>query len=133
MFFLLLGLLKHHISFSVGIHVLQQIDSGLVFLAPRRFTSLPLLCVFRSHQAFNHSLVGSLVLLALVVVLLQFNNFPLAGLFLHFFQSFQSRFPFKGLLQHDLIPCLLGILSEFSDVPFLGIVLDEFEVAFSVQ
>lgn len=133
LFFLLLGLLEHDIVLAVRVYILEQIDSRLVFLSPGSFTRLPLLGVFGSHEIFNHALVCSLVLLALVVVLLQLDDLAFASLLLHLLQAFQSCFSLERLCKHLLVAILLGILSKLANMPFLGIMLGELEVALSVQ
>ncbi len=64
-------LLEQDILLTILVHVLKQVDSGLVLTTPLLFTGIPLLLILFLGKSVDIALVSSLVVLHLVVVLLE--------------------------------------------------------------
>ena len=77
--FFLHCLLQQDVLLAVLVHVLQQVDSGLVLTAPLLLTGVPLLLVFVLSELINVSLISLLVILHVVVMLLQLLDFRAAS------------------------------------------------------
>ena len=77
--FFLHCLLQQDVLLAVLVHVLEQVDSGLVLTAPLLLTGIPLLLVFVLSELVNVALVSLLVVLHVVVMLLQLLDFCAAG------------------------------------------------------
>ena len=72
-------LLEKNVSFAVLVHILQQVDTGLILASPLLLAVVPLLLILYLGQLINVALVGSLVRRLLVVVLLELLNLATAG------------------------------------------------------
>ena len=55
------SLLKKDVLFTILVHILQEVDTGLVFTAPLLLTIIPLFLVFLLSKTFDHTLILSLV------------------------------------------------------------------------
>ena len=55
------SLLEKDVLFTILVHILQEVDTGLVFTAPLLLTIIPLFLVFLLSKIFNHFLMSGLV------------------------------------------------------------------------
>ena len=55
------SLLEEDVLFAILVHILQEVDTGLVFTAPLLLTIIPLFLVFYLSKIFNHFLMSGLV------------------------------------------------------------------------
>lgn len=133
LFFPLFSLFEQNILFAVGVHILEQVNSGLVLSPPLLLACIPLLCIFLGNKVINHLFVSCLVNASLVVVLLKLDHLSLSRLLLFFFETFKRSFSSKSLFKHSLVTLLLGKVCQLSDLLLLSIVLDQLKVALTVQ
>lgn len=73
------SLLKEDVLFAILVHILQEVDTGLVLTTPLLLTSIPLFLVFLLNKSFNLALVRSLVRSSILVMLLELLDFPTAS------------------------------------------------------
>ena len=73
------SLLKEDVLFAILVHILQEVDTGLVLTTPLLLTSIPLFLVFLLNKSFNLTLVRSLVRSSILVMLLELLDFPTAS------------------------------------------------------
>lgn len=106
--FLFTSLLEHNISLAVSVYVLQEIDAGLVFSAPLLFPRFPLLSVLDCNQIIDHLFISGFILLALIVIFLQFKDILFTGFPFQLFEPFKSCLSLKRLFEHRLITLLLS-------------------------
>ena len=55
------SLLEKDVLLAILVHILQEVDTGLVFTAPLLLTIIPLFLVFYLSKIFNHFLMSGLV------------------------------------------------------------------------
>jgi len=85
-------LFQENIGFTVLIHVLQKIHTGLIFASPLRLSCIPLFFIFLLSKLVNMAFVGGFIVLDFVVVLLQFLDFSTTGEALCLFKFLHSTF-----------------------------------------
>ena len=73
------SLLEEDVLLAILVHILQEVDTGLVFTTPLLLTSIPLFLVFLLNKSFNLALVRSLVRSSILVMLLELLDFPTAS------------------------------------------------------
>ena len=126
-------LLQKHISLSISIHILQQINLCLVFSSPLLLSCLPYLVALLGNQAVNHSLVGLLVTSHLIVVTLELLDLLSAGQPLIRLQLFHCLLPCKGISQQILVSQSILVLGLLSQLLLSGVMRDELQIALTVQ
>ena len=70
------SLLKKDVLFTILVHILQEVDTGLVFAAPLLLTIIPLFLVFLLSKIFNHSLMSGPIRRSILVMPLELLNLP---------------------------------------------------------
>ena len=70
------SLLKKDVLFTILVHILQKVDTGLVFAAPLLLTIIPLFLVFLLSKIFNHSLMSGPIRRSILVMPLELLNLP---------------------------------------------------------
>ena len=70
------SLLEKDVLLAILIHILQEIDTGLVLTAPLLFTSIPLFFVFLLSKTIDHALIFGPVRDCILVMLLELLDFP---------------------------------------------------------
>ena len=55
------SLLEEDVLLAILVHILQEVDTGLVLTTPLLLTSIPLFLVFLLSKTFDHTLILSLV------------------------------------------------------------------------
>ena len=73
------SLLEEDVLLAILVHILQEVDTGLVLTTPLLLTSIPLFLVFLLNKSFNLALVRSLVRSSILVMLLELLDFPTAS------------------------------------------------------
>lgn len=73
------SLLEEDVLLAILVHILQEVDTGLVFTTPLLLTSIPLFLVFLLNKSFNLALIRSLVRSSILVMLLELLDFPTAS------------------------------------------------------
>ena len=73
------SLLKKDVLFTILVHILQEVDTGLVFAAPLLLTIIPLFLVFLLSKIFNHSLMSGPIRRSILVMPLELLNLPAAS------------------------------------------------------
>ena len=73
------SLLEEDVLLAILVHILQEVDTGLVLTTPLLLTSIPLFLVFLLNKSFNLALVSSLVRSSILVMLLELLDFPTAS------------------------------------------------------
>ena len=79
------SLLKKDVLFAILVHILQEVDTGLVFTAPLLLTIIPLFLVFLLSKIFNHFLMSGLVRRSILVMPLELLDLPATSQSLSFF------------------------------------------------
>lgn len=125
--------LQHDVSFSIRVNIFHQVNLGLVLAAPLLLSGVPLLSVLIGNQLINHLLVGALIRLLLVVVSLELLDLPTASQSLVSLNLLNLSLVVESLVKKLLIAIQLHLLSMLSQLLLSGIVLDEFQVALTVQ
>ena len=88
------SLLEKDVLLAILIHILQEIDTGLVLTAPLLFTSIPLFFVLLLSKILDHALIRSPVRCSILVMLLELLDFPAASQSLSLF-----------MITHGLLLC----------------------------
>ena len=73
------SLLEEDVLLAILVHILQEVDTGLVFTTPLLLTSIPLFLVLLLNKSFNLTLVRGLVRCGILVMLLELLDFPTAS------------------------------------------------------
>ena len=73
------SLLEEDVLLAILVHILQEVDTGLVLTTPLLLTSIPLFLVFLLNKSFNLALVRGLVRSSILVMLLELLDFPTAS------------------------------------------------------
>ena len=73
------SLLEEDVLLAILVHILQEVDTGLVLTTPLLLASIPLFLVFLLNKSFNLALVRSLVRSSILVMLLELLDFPTAS------------------------------------------------------
>jgi len=131
--FVLHRLLQKDVLLAVLIHVLEQVDTGLVLSAPLLLTRVPLLLVFNLGKIINHLLVGRLVRLGVLVVRLEFLDFTSASESLLLFNLLDSTLTLQRCTQEHLITVSLDLLGLLTELLLHSVVLNELEVALAIE
>lgn len=130
---LLSRLLQQNILLARLIHILEQVDLGLLLSLPLSLAHLILSLSLLLHASINGSLVGSLVTLRLLVVLLQLNDLLSLLLSFHFLEFLQCPLARQVGSEQLLVSVLLSLLLDCSQLTLGSVVVDEFNVALAVQ
>ena len=93
---LLHGLLEKDVLLSILVHVLEEVDTSLVFSTPLLLTCVPLLLVLFLSKCLKMALLCCLVSLNVLVVALQFLDLVAAGQTLSSFEVFNSLLTLEG-------------------------------------
>lgn len=131
--FFLHCLLQQDVLLAVLVHVLQQVDSGLVLTAPLLLTGVPLLLVFVLSKLINVSLISLLVILHVVVMLLQLLDFRAASQSLLHLDLLDGLFTLDSGLEEHLVSIAVQVSGLLSQLLLSGVVRNELQVALSVE
>lgn len=130
---LLHRLLQKDVLLAVLIHVLKQVDTGLVLSAPLLLTSIPLLLVFNLGKIINHLLVGLLVRLGVLVVRLEFLDFVSSSHSLLQLDLLNSTLTIQCSAQEHLVTVSFNLLGLLTELLLHRVVLNELEVALAIK
>ena len=125
--------LQHDVSFSVGVHILHQVDLGLVLTSPLLLSSIPLFGILVSDQLVDHFLVSTLVRCLLVVVSLKFLNLTTASQSLVSLKLLNLSFVGKSLVKELLITIEFSLLGLLSKLLLGSIMLNKLKVTLAVK
>ena len=125
--------LEMDVGLAVGIHVLHQVDLGLVLTAPLVLPRVPLASVLIGHQLVDHLLVGALVVGHLAVVSLQLYDFLAAGQTLSSLNRLDLLLVGDSRIQKLLVSLELALLSLLAKLLLRSVVLDQLQVPLTVQ
>lgn len=126
-------LLQFNVSFTVLVHILQQVNASLVLTTPLLLSHVPLLIVFFSNEAVNHLLVSFFIGFLLLVVVLKLNSLLSDFGLLSSFSISDCLFVSKRFSEQILISLFLVGLSLPSKKLLSLVVVNQFKVALSVQ
>jgi len=126
-------LLQLDISITVLVNVLEKVGASLVFASPLSLTGVPLLLILVSNEAFDHSLVFFLVVLALLVEALKSHDLFTSGESLLLLKSSDSFLSFESSSEHVLITSFIKLKSSSVESTFLFVVSNKVLVALSVE
>ena len=118
---------------TILIHVLEQVDPGLVFTAPLLLPSIPLLVVLDLSQMVDHLFVGGLVVLRLLIVSLELLDLPTARHALFLLDLFDRTLTLQRSLQEQLIPVKFLLVGLLSELLFSCIVCNEFKITLAIE
>ena len=131
--FFLQSLLEKNVLFTVLIHVLEEVNTGLVFTSPLLLTSIPLLLVLLLRKFINSALVGCSVTCSVLIMSLEFLDLPTSSVALFLLILLNSCFTVKSLIKKHLIAVLLLLSSSFSKLLFGGVMANKLQVSFAVK
>lgn len=131
--FLLHCLLEQNVSLALLVHVLQQVDAGLVFSAPLLFAGVPLLFVLDLCQLFSVALDSVLVICNFLVVALELLDFTTAGKSFIGFNLLDVSLTFKGSLKEHLIASALVLSCSLAKLLLGSVVRNELEIPLTVE
>lgn len=131
--FFLQCLLQQDVLLAVLVHVLEQVDSGLVLTAPLLLAGVPLLLVFVLSELINVALVGHLVALHVVVMLLQFLDFRAAGKSLLHLDLLDRLFALESGIKENLVSIAVQLSGLLSQLLLSCVMRNELQVALSVE
>ena len=126
-------LLQQDVVLAVLVHVLQQVDTGLIFASPLLLAGVPLLLVLLLSEFVDVLLESLLVAFNSVVVLLELLDLPTAGKSLISFELLDVALARQSLIEEHLIAVLLLHLSMLAELLLSGVVADELKVPLAVQ
>jgi len=126
-------LLQLDVSLTVLVNVLEKVGASLVFASPLSLTGVPLLLILVSNEAFDHSLVFFLVVLALLVESLESHNLLTSGESLLLLKVSDGLLSFESSSEHVLITSFFKCKSSGVESTFLFVVSNEVLVALSVE
>ena len=131
--FFLHCLLQQDVLLAVLVHVLEQVDSGLVLTAPLLLTGIPLLLVFVLSELVNVALVSLLVVLHVVVMLLQLLDFCAAGKSLLVLDLLNGLFALESGVKEHLVSIAVQLSGLLSQLLLSSVVRNELQVTLSVE
>ena len=70
------SLLEEDVLLAILVHILQEVDTGLVLTAPLLLTIIPLFLVFLRSKSINHALILGLVGNSILVMPLELLDLP---------------------------------------------------------
>ena len=126
-------LLQEHILLPIGIHILHQVDLGLVFSSPLLLSSLPNLIALLRYKIFNHLFICLLVRCLLLVIRLKFLDLTTSCQSLIFFKLLQCLLFIESCAKELLVTNSLFIISLFSQLFLSCIMGNELKVTLTVQ
>ena len=127
------SLLQQDVLFTVLVHVLEQVDTGLVLTTPLLLTSVPLLFVFNLSELVDHLLVRLLVRLRVLVMSLEFLDLSATSQAFFKLNLLDSTFTLQCSFKQNLVATAFSLLSLFSELLLEGVVLDQLEVTLAVE
>ena len=131
--FFLQSLLEKNVLLTVLIHVLEEVDTGLVFTSPLLFTSVPLLLVFLLSKFINSAFVGGSIACRVLIMGLEFLDLPTSFQTLILLVLLDSLLTTKGLVKEHLIAALLLLASSFSKLLLGGVMGNQLQVSLAVK
>jgi len=131
--FSLLGLLEKNVLFSGMVHVLEQVDSGLLLAIPLSLSHFVLSLGLGLDKGVYFFFVGVLVLLSLLVVLLELNDLLSSLESLRLLQLGESLFPGESIIKEVLVSLLIMLDLNLSQLTLSLIMLYQFKVPLSVK
>ena len=126
-------LLQKDISLTVLVHVLEEVDAGLVFTTPLLLPRIPLLGVLLGRKLFDVLSVRRLVVPLLVVVLLELLNLAPPGHALLFLYLLQGLLLGEGLVEEDPVALTVQLVGLLTQLLLGCVVRDELKVALAVE
>lgn len=127
------SLLEKNVLLTVLIHVLEEVDTGLVFTSPLLFTSVPLLLVFLLSKFIDSAFVGGSIACRVLIMGLEFLDLSASFQTFILLVLFDSLLTSKGLLKEHFIAVLLLLASSFSKLLFGGVMGDQLQVSLAVK
>lgn len=131
--FFLQSLLEKNVLLTVLIHVLEEVDTGLVFTSPLLFTSIPLLLVFLLSKFINSAFVGGSIACRVLIMGLEFLDLATSFQTLILLVLLDSLLTTKGLVKEHLIAALLLLASSFSKLLLGGVMGNQLQVSLAVK
>ena len=131
--FFLQSLLEKNVLLTVLIHVLEEVDTGLVFTSPLLFTSIPLLLVFLLSKFINSAFVGGSIACRVLIMGLEFLDLATSFQTLILLVLLDSLLTTKGLVKEHLIAALLLLASSFSKLLLRGVMGNQLQVSLAVK
>ena len=131
--FFLQSLLEKNVLLTVLIHVLEEVDTGLVFTSPLLFTSIPLLLVFLLSKFINSAFVGGSIACRVLIMGLEFLDLTTSFQTLILLVLLDSLLTTKGLVKEHLIAALLLLASSFSKLLLRGVMGNQLQVSLAVK
>ena len=131
--FFLQSLLEKNVLLTVLIHVLEEVDTGLVFTSPLLFTSVPLLLVFLLSKFINSAFVGGSIACRVLIMGLEFLDLTTSFQTLILLVLLDSLLTTKGLVKEHLIAALLLLASSFSKLLLGGVMGNQLQVSLAVK
>ena len=131
--FFLQSLLEKNVLLTVLIHVLEEVDTGLVFTSPLLFTSVPLLLVFLLSKFINSAFVGGSIACRVLIMGLEFLDLATSFQTLILLVLLDSLLTTKGLVKEHLIAALLLLASSFSKLLLGGVMGNQLQVSLAVK
>jgi hypothetical protein len=131
--FFLQSLLEKNVLLTVLIHVLEEVDTGLVFTSPLLFTSVPLLLVFLLSKFINSAFVGGSIACRVLIMGLEFLDLATSFQTLILLVLLDSLLTSKGLVKEHLIAALLLLASSFSKLLLGGVMGNQLQVSLAVK
>ena len=131
--FFLQSLLEKNVLLTVLIHVLEEVDTGLVFTSPLLFTSIPLLLVFLLSKFINSAFVGGSIACRVLIMGLEFLDLTTSFQTLILLVLLDSLLTTKGLVKEHLIAALLLLASSFSKLLLGGVMGNQLQVSLAVK
>ena len=131
--FFLQSLLEKNVLLTVLIHVLEEVDTGLVFTSPLLFTSIPLLLVFLLSKFINSAFVGGSIACRVLIMGLEFLDLTTSFQTLILLVLLDSLLTSKGLVKEHLIAALLLLASSFSKLLLGGVMGNQLQVSLAVK
>ena len=127
------SLLEEDVLLAILVHILQEVDTGLVFTTPLLLTSIPLFLVFLLGELLDHALVLGLVRDSILVVLLELLDLSATRQSLIFLVVSHSLLLCQGLIQDNLVTIKISLMSLLAKCLLRGIVADQLEVPLAVE
>ena len=127
------SLLEKDVLLAILIHILEQVDPGLVFTAPLLLPSIPLFVVLDLGQIVDHLFVGGLVVLRLLIVSLELLDLPAARHALLLLDLFDRLLTLQRSLQEQLIPVEFLLVGLLTQLLFSCIVRYEFKITLAIE
>lgn len=126
-------LLEQDVLLTILIHVLEQVDSGLVLAAPLLLAGVPLLLVLHLGQIIDHLLVRRLVGPRILVVRLELLDFATALHALLQLHLLDLPFALESRLEKHLISVAFDLVGLLPESLLRRIVGDKLEVALAIK